>query len=110
MPEADTDGNPTGKTHVYAIDASGLGGMLSDDIGFDVRGKYAVVFAACVNPDTAVQVLQSLFGQLTGPAPDSLFVQSLEASAAQATAAPDGQTAPAPQASEQESATLAPAA
>jgi hypothetical protein len=88
LPEADSDGNPTGVSHIYAIDASGLGGMLSDDIGFDVRDKYALIFGACVNPDTAAAVLRNLFDQLTGPAPDSAFAQSLAA----ATVAPASQT------------------
>ncbi len=94
QPEPDEDGNPTGVSHVYAIDASGLGGMLADDIGFDTRDKYAVIFAACVNPDTAIAVLNNVFSQMTGPAPDSLFTQSLLEAAAQASAAPEGMAAP----------------
>jgi hypothetical protein len=50
MAEVDEDGNPTGVTRVYAIDVSGLGGMLADDIAYDSRDKYAVIFGACVNP------------------------------------------------------------
>ncbi len=91
LPEADNDGNPTGVSHIYAIDASGLGGMLSDDIGFDTRDKYAVVFAACVNPDTAVAVLGNIFSMMTGPVPDSQFAQTIAAegaAAAQASAEP----------------------
>jgi hypothetical protein len=84
LPEMDADGNPTGATHAYAIDASGLGGMLADDIGYDSRDKYAVIFASCVNPDTAAAVLNNLFAQLTGPAPDSEFARSLAAAEAQA--------------------------
>ena len=83
LPEADEDGNPTGNTHVYALDASGLGGMLSDDIGYDTRDKYAVIFAACVNPDTAAAVLKNVFNQLSGPAPDSQFAQNIAAAKAQ---------------------------
>lgn len=79
LPEADSDGNPTGNRYIYAVDASGLGRMLSDDIGYDSRGKYAVIFAGCVNPDTAVAVLRNLFDQLSGPAPDSEFAGSLAA-------------------------------
>ncbi len=86
LPEADEDGNPTGVTHLYALDASGLGGMLSDDIGYDSRGKYAVIFASCVNPDTAAAVLNNVFGQLTGPAPDSQFARSIADAEAQAAA------------------------
>ena len=79
LPEMDEDGQPTGNSHAYAIDISGLGGMLSDDIGYDVRDKYAMIFASCVNPDTAAQVLRNIMDQLTGPAPDSIFAQSLAA-------------------------------
>lgn len=86
LPEADEDGNPTGNQFVYAIDVSGLGLMLSDDIGYDSRDKYAVIFASSVNPDTAVAVLNSLIAQLTGPAPDSAFVQNLAAQQAEAAA------------------------
>jgi len=94
QPEPDEDGNPTDVSHVYALDASGLGGMLADDIGFDTRDKYVVIFAACVNPDTAVAVLNDVFAQMTGPAPDSLFAQSLLEAAAQATGAPEEMAAP----------------
>ena len=87
LPEADADRNPTGNSYRYAIDASGLGGMLSDDIGYDARDKYAVIFASCVNPDTAAAVLRNVFDQLTGPTPDSDFVRSIAASQAQAAAA-----------------------
>ena len=86
LPETDEEGNPTGITHYYAIDASGLGGMLSDDIGFDARDKYAVIFASCVNPDTAAAVLRNVFDRLTGPAPDSEFARSIAAAEAQAAA------------------------
>ena len=86
LPEADADGNPTGNTHRYAIDASGLGGMLSDDIGYDARDKYAVIFASCVNPDTTAAVLRNVFDQMTGPAPDSEFVRSIAAAQAAAEA------------------------
>ena len=86
LPEADEDGNPTGTSHIYAVDVSGLGLMLSDDIGYDSRDKYAVIFASCVNPDTAVAVLNSLIAELTGPAPDSAFTQNLAADQAEAVA------------------------
>jgi len=88
MPEVDEDDQPTGNSHVYAIDASGLGGMLADDIGYDVRDKYAMIFAACVNPDTAVAVLRNLMDQ----APDSEFARALAAAAAEASPAPAGPT------------------
>lgn len=103
LPETDEDGKPTGETHVYAIDASGLGAMLSDDIGFDVRDKYALIFGACVNPDTAAAVLRSLFDQLTGPVPNSEFVRSLKEAAEapampwQATSAPEATALPSAQ-------------
>jgi hypothetical protein len=86
LPDVDENGSPTGNSHVYAVDVSGLGLMLSDDIAYDSRDKYAVIFASCVNPDTAVAVLNSLIDQLTGPAPDSGFAQSLAADEAQAAA------------------------
>ena len=97
LPETDDEGNPTGKTHLYAIDASGLGGMLSDEIGYDARDKYAVIFATCVNPDTAAAVLKNVLDQLTGPVPDSQFTQSIaaaQAQAAQEAQAQGTQTAP----------------
>jgi hypothetical protein len=86
LPEADEDGNPTGASHVYAVDVSGLGLMLSDDIGYDSRDKVAVIFGACVNPDTAVAVLNSLIAQLTGPAPESAFARDIAAAQAEAAA------------------------
>lgn len=88
LPEADEEGRPTEKTHVYALDASGLGVMLSDEIGYDSRGKYAVIFAACVNPDTAAAVLRNVFDQLMGPAPDSEFARSIAEAQAAASAIP----------------------
>jgi hypothetical protein len=96
LPETDEEGNPTGNTHLYALDASGLGGMLSDDIGYDIRDKYAVIFASCVNPDTAAAVLRNVFDQLSGSAPDSEFARNAAAADAQATA--EAQTAPGTQA------------
>lgn len=92
LPELDGDGNPTGASHVYALDLSGLGLMLSDDIGYDSRDKYAMVLASCVNPDTAAAVLNSVIEQLTGPAPDSEFARALAAAAAEASPAPAGPT------------------
>ena len=86
LPEADEDGNPTGASHVYGVDVSGLGLMLSDDIGYDSRDKVAVIFGACVNPDTAVAVLNSLITQLTGPAPESAFARDIAAAQAEAAA------------------------
>ncbi len=87
LPVPDEEGNPTADSRLYAVDLSGLGGMLSDDIAFDIRDKYAVIYAPCVNPDTAAAVLRSLIDQLTGPAPDSAFARSVAAQAA-ASAAP----------------------
>ncbi len=104
LPEADEDGNPTAVSRVFAVDLSGLGKMLGDDIAFDSRDKYAAVFAACVNPDTAMRVLRSMIDQLTGPAPDSDFVRSLAAADAQAAmpngfpSSPEGAESPAPEA------------
>lgn len=90
LPEADGDGNPTAVSRVFAVDLSGLNKMLGDDIAFDNRDKYAVVFAACVNPDTATRVLRSMIDQLTGPAPDSDFARSLLAAADVQSAMPYG--------------------
>jgi hypothetical protein len=87
LPVPDADGNPTAESRLYAVDLSGLGGMLADDIAFDIRDKYAIIYAPCVNPDTAAAVIRSLINQLSGPAPDSDFARSVAAAAA-ATAAP----------------------
>ncbi len=69
------------------MDLSGLGGMLADDIAFDIRDKYAIIYAPCVNPDTPAAVIRSPIAQLSGPAPDSDIARSVAAAAA-ATAAP----------------------
>jgi hypothetical protein len=88
LPEADEDGNPTSVNRIFAVDLSGLGKMLGDDIAFNIRDKYAVIFASCVNPDTAARVLRSMIDQLTGPAPDSEFARSLAEAAEAAAATP----------------------
>ncbi len=89
LPEADDEGNPTSVRRVFAVDLSGLNKMQGDDIAFDNRDKYAVVFAACVNPDTATRVLRSMIDQLTGPTPDSDFARNLLAAADAAATTPD---------------------
>lgn len=88
LPEADEDGNPTSVHRIFAVDLSGLGRMMGDDIAFNIRDKYAVIFAGCVNPDTAARVLRSMIDQLTGPEPDSDFVRTVNETEASATAMP----------------------
>jgi hypothetical protein len=73
-----------GQGDYFAIELSGLGLMLADDIGYDSRDKYAVIVSRCVNPDTAAAVLGSVIEQLSGPVPDSAFAAQIAEAKAQA--------------------------
>lgn len=55
---------------VYAMPIGELYGAMTDDVHYDVRGKYAVIMIYVPNPETTAVVLQSVIDQLTAPAPE----------------------------------------
>ena len=65
-------GEPAGTTHVYALQADELNGLIGDGnttFAFDVRGTYMVLTSFSENKDTSAVVMQSLIDQLTAPLP-----------------------------------------
>ena len=77
---------PTGVSHVYALQATPLFRLLDDDgeIIYNNLGTYMVIVSYSANPDTAAAVMQSLMDQLETPAPE-WFQAYLEQSAAENT-------------------------